>query len=242
MQTEAANQPYWDESRKERRFTLGLDLGQAADYSALALVEKYQQPLREIDRHGNQTTEVRYEVRFLSRYPLGTSYTSVVEHVAMLLRSQELLQWVQVKDHDGHRVPKLIRPSLVIDATGVGRPIADLFRKAGLDPVGVVIHGGDTIIRDHPFWRVPKRDLVGQLQVVFQNRTLKIAQSLPLAGVLAEELRTFTRKINIATAHESFEHWRDSQHDDLVLSVALAYWWSVEQGRHTTAMSVLKGF
>jgi hypothetical protein len=246
MQTEAANQPYWPEERKERRFTLGLDLGQAADFSALALVEKYRQPLREIDSHGNQTTETRYEARYLSRFPLGTSYSDVVANVAQLMKSKELLQWEPTTYRHGGKEPKLIRPALVCDATGVGRPIVDLFKKAGLDPIGVSIHGGEKVSRDYErgicFWNVPKRDLVGQLQVVFQNKQLKISPHLPLAATLAEELRTFTRKINLTTAHESFEHWRDSQHDDLVLATALAYWWVQEQGKHATALSVLKGF
>jgi hypothetical protein len=31
-------------------------------------------------------------------------------------------------------------------------------------------------------------------------------------------------KINISTAHDSYEAWREGDHDDLVLSVALARW------------------
>jgi hypothetical protein len=31
-------------------------------------------------------------------------------------------------------------------------------------------------------------------------------------------------KINISTAHDSYEAWREGDHDDLVLSVALACW------------------
>jgi hypothetical protein len=228
---EALSTAQWDETRRDVTFTLGLDLGQAADYTALVVLEKFTQPLREVDpATGHQRTEPRYEIRHLSRFPLGTSYTAVVREVAQMMRSSELRHWRQVRDRDGTTAHQLVKPSLVIDATGCGRPIADMFRAAGLAPVGVLIHGGDAVIRDDPFWKVPKRDLVSQLQVAFQNRTLKIAQSLPLAGVLAEELRTFTRKINLTTAHESFEHWRESQHDDLVLAASLALWHA--EGRH----------
>jgi hypothetical protein len=31
-------------------------------------------------------------------------------------------------------------------------------------------------------------------------------------------------KINIATGHDSYEAWREGDHDDLVLAVALACW------------------
>ena len=39
-----------------------------------------------------------------------------------------------------------------------------------------------------------------------------------------EELLSFRRKQNPKTSHVSFEHWRDSDHDDLVLAVAMACW------------------
>jgi hypothetical protein len=244
---EALSTAQWDETRRDMTFTLGLDLGQAADYTALVVLEKFTQPLREVDpATGNQRTATRYEIRYLTRYPLGTSYTTVVENVTQMMRSDELRQWIKVKDRYGDRVPKLIRPELVCDATGVGRPVVDLFKEAGLAPIGVSIHGGEKVSKDYErgisFWNVPKRDLVGQLQVAFQNRTLKIAQSLPLAGVLAEELRTFTRKINLTTAHESFEHWRDSQHDDLVLAASLAFWWADGKHKPTGGVGKLWGF
>ncbi len=31
-------------------------------------------------------------------------------------------------------------------------------------------------------------------------------------------------KIHVATAHDSYEAWREGDHDDLVLSVAMACW------------------
>jgi hypothetical protein len=34
----------------------------------------------------------------------------------------------------------------------------------------------------------------------------------------------FKRKINLKTAHDSYEHWRETDHDDLVLATALACW------------------
>jgi hypothetical protein len=41
---------------------------------------------------------------------------------------------------------------------------------------------------------------------------------------LVKELLNFRVKINISTAHDSYEAWREGDHDDLVLSVALACW------------------
>jgi hypothetical protein len=239
----AAPEPWFDEERRARTFTLGLDLGQAADFSALTVLERYVQPLREVDpQTGDQATAIRYEIRHLMRYPLGSSYSDVVANVAQLMRSQELLRWVTVKARDGNKIPKLLRPALVIDATGVGRPVVDEFRKAGLAPIGVTITGGDSVTRDGRFWHVPKRNLVSSLVLVFQNRTLKIAPSLPLAATLATEVQNFKRKIDLRTAHDSFEAWRDSMYDDLVLACSLALWWAQEQSRLTFAKVSFSGF
>jgi hypothetical protein len=72
--------------------------------------------------------------------------------------------------------------------------------------------------------RVPKRDLISATLVLLQNGQLKIAEGLALRETLVKELLNFRVKINIATAHDSYEAWREGDHDDLVLSVALACW------------------
>jgi hypothetical protein len=65
---------------------------------------------------------------------------------------------------------------------------------------------------------------VAALEVPFHTGELKIAEDLKLAPTLRKELLDFRRKINLATAHDSYEHWRESDHDDLVLATALACW------------------
>ncbi len=72
-------------------------------------------------------------------------------------------------------------------------------------------------------WLVPKKELVGTLQVLLQSRRLKVAVALPEAATLVRELQTFQVKVT-AAAHEAFGAWREGQHDDLVLAVAVAAW------------------
>lgn len=57
----------------------------------------------------------------------------------------------------------------------MGAPGFDLFKQEGLEPVGVLIHGGDKASHEGESWRVPKRDLVGILQVLLQTGRLKVA-------------------------------------------------------------------
>src|SRR5262245_46095658 len=71
-------------------------------------------------------------------------------------------------------------------------------------------------------WHVAKKELVGVLQDLMQTNRLKVASSLPDARTLIRELLTF--KVKITTAgNETFEAWRERDHDDLGLAVALWY-------------------
>ena len=59
---------------------LGLDLGQATEFSALALLEATER------RHASPL----YAVRHLHRWPLGTAYRAIVADVARLMRRPPL--------------------------------------------------------------------------------------------------------------------------------------------------------
>jgi hypothetical protein len=102
----------------------------------------------------------------------------------------------------------------------------DSFVHAGLTPVSVSIHGGAEVSVDpyHHDYRVPKRDLVSAVQVLLQNRRLRVAESLREAETLKRELLNFRVKIDPRTAHDSYSHWREGDHDDLVLAVSMAAW------------------
>ena len=71
---------------------------------------------------------------------------------------------------------------------------------------------------------MPKRDLASAPLELMQNNQLKIAQEMPLAETLCKELLNIKVKINIATAHDSYEAWREGDYDNLVLAVAMACW------------------
>ncbi len=180
------------------KFYVGLDLGQSNDYTAVSVLEKL-----------TDQNEASYHVRHLERVR-GVPYPVIVDKVAEMMHSPAL------KD----------QAVLVVDQTGVGAPVVDLFNQAALNPVGVLIHAGADVKNEGRTWKVPKRDLVATLQVLFQTSRLKISSKLPLAEVLQNELLNFKVKIDPATAHDSYSAWREGIHDDLVLSVALACWWA----------------
>jgi hypothetical protein len=209
---------------------IGVDLGQQRDYTAISVTERVFVPT------GRATTQERwnsplhryvavkvpelaaeYRLRHLERPPLGTLYTDVVDRIVEL-----------VKKLGG-------KPVLAVDATGVGRPVIDMLWKTlgkelkgtgiKINRCAVTITGGDSVSRNpNGGLRVPKRDLITATLVLLQNGHLKIADALPLKNVLVKELLDFRVKINISTAHDSYEAWREGDHDDLVLSVALSCW------------------
>ena len=66
----------------------------------------------------------------------------------------------------------------------------------------VLITAGDHTSQERGIWHVPKRALVGQLQVCLQSERLKVAATLPEAATLTRELLNF--KIKITAPHPKF--------------------------------------
>ncbi len=199
------------------KYYFGLDLGQNQDYSALSIIEcvnnsvpsgiEYIKGFRppQPDPAKNE-----YHLGHLERFDLGTSYSVVVNKVSTLFNSE----------------PFKNISKLVIDATGVGDGIFDMFTAAGLKPVGIFFTGGNTVGKSNKFLTVPKRDLVFNLLAMFETDKLKIASQLSHANILVNELLNFRVKINEKTGHDSYEHWREKDHDDLLFSVAIATWFA----------------
>jgi hypothetical protein len=76
---------------------------------------------------------------------------------------------------------------------------------------------------DDGCWSVTKRELADSLQTVMGTGRLKVT-NVSLADVLKKGLLNFKIKINANTGHESFEAWREGQHDDLCFAVLLPIW------------------
>lgn len=143
-----------------------------------------------------------FHLRHLERLPLGTPYTAVVNRIEAL-----------VGVIPGSRV--------VLDSTGVGRPVLDSLRATGLEPIAVTITGGRNTRQENGIHYVPKRDLVLALITALENGRLRIARNLPLVPALLAELANFEVTVS-ARGYDRYEAARG--HDDLVVAVALAVW------------------
>ena len=200
-------------------YFLGLDLGQTRDYTAVAVVtfddirkeavalaeELYKLSHRRVTE--DELPQAHLDVVHPERMPLGTPYPEVVRRMTTLLRTPPL---------EGNA-------EVVVDATGVGAAVVEMLREAGLYFESVIITAGDKETREGNTYRVPKRDLIAAPQVLLQVRRLKIAAALPEAETLIEELTQFRYEITRA-GNDSYGTWREGDHDDLVLAVALAVW------------------
>jgi hypothetical protein len=186
-------------------FVTGLDLGQVSDFTAMVIVQaegtRYDQRLVGLPL-------TRCDVRYIDRYDLNTKYEDISLDV-------------------GKRFSKIPKPRyLVVDETGVGRPVMEML--AYLQPYGITITGGGEPTLIAPMRaRVPKRDLVSSAQVALQNKVLRISSKLKSAELLTRELLAFRAKIS-ETGHDTYSAWREKDHDDLVLACSMAVWFSRE--------------
>jgi len=179
-------------------YTVGIDLGQAFDYTAFAILEEKKlrnYDLRHVERHRN------------------------VPYPALVDRTRELVSRLRGN------------VSLAVDATGVGRPVVDMLEEAGIpaDLYALTLTGGDSVQREGSRIRVPKRDVVSSVACLLQTGRLRIPRTLAGAEVLERELVRFRAKITLS-GHDTYEAWREADHDDMVLAVALACWLN-EKGR-----------
>ncbi len=191
------------------RYFIGADFGQTQDYSTIAIVERAELK-GEWDAAWfawRKVTELR--LRRLERIPLGTPYPEVVDRVAQV----------------SHAMETRGRTHVAVDATGVGRPVVDLLKRAR--PSGklmpVVVTGGERQTREDDVYKAPKRDLIVGMQVLFQEGGLRIARQLPFGETLVRELEAMEVRVS-AGGREQYAAWRSGTHDDLVFAVALACW------------------
>ncbi len=205
-------------------YIASLDLGQINDYAALVITQARGTPakftvtepdpeiglLRDVDRYVETMPLTQLDVIHAERFPLGTRYAVVASEMKK-------------------RIEKIPKPRyFVIDQTGVGQGAIELFTY--LAPVGIVFTAGNEETQRHDphvqmGFNVPKRNLVSSAQVLLQNHVMKIAADLDFAAVLGKELQAFKMKISLA-GHDTYEAWRERDHDDLVNALAMACWLS----------------
>ena len=180
------------------RFTLGVDLGQAHNYSAVVLLEHERVP------------DAIYTLVHAQRFPLGTAFSEIVDRIVTPLAAPPLLG----------------RTTVAVDAGGIGAPVLEQLKPRlprGMTCRAIVLTGGSNVNTANGKITVPKSDVIATTQILFQNQRIRIATGIPAAAELAEELRSYTITIN-ENGHPTYKPAQDGGHDDLVLALGLAAW------------------
>ncbi len=174
--------------------TCGIDLGQSVDATAVVVIET--------DR-----TRV-HAVRWIESLPVGMSYPEQLERLVVVNERCRA---------DGPT-------TTVVDYTGVGRPVVDMLRRRLHGGVkAVTISGANAVTEPSPYEVVvPKRDLIGALEVVLQTHRLVIVDGLQGTADLRAELVAFQFELS-QRGHDTYEA-ASGHHDDLVLALSLAVW------------------
>jgi hypothetical protein len=231
-----------------KRYSLGVDLGQASDFTAVAVLAKIIVPPETAlfsptgERPGNRLVEgsTVYDLTYLKRPKLGTPYDTIAKRVADLICELE----------PQGAFGELGQLTLSLDGTGVGRGICDMLdtelKRRGTTTKGmpkvdfrrVSVTGSNTTLkrpdRSNGYWSVPKRDLIFPAVAAFQQGKIRIAKGIKDRDALVHELKNYSRKTNIASGNTAFEPWRESDHDDLLFAVCLALWgWQTRKPRAT---------
>ena len=196
-------EPAW---RSEKRLIVGVDIGQASDPTAVCVLECYaerEDPTEPLKHY--------FDVRHLQRLPLGMSYPAMVTDIGMMMQR-----------------PPLRGAELVIDETGVGRAVGDIFATKGLKPIRVTITAGnEESLAGTRRYSVPKQVLVTNVDARLHTGELRFAKGLREAPAMEAELKDFRRHVSEAGRY-SFAA-REGRHDDLVLAVAIALWRGVRK-------------
>jgi hypothetical protein len=191
---------------------LGLDLGQITDYAALSLVSRsiagtyadgspVRSPLGRLIR--------RHDVLAIKRYEKGTSYIQICRDVR-----EKTVRWRGIR--------------LVLDATGVGRPIVDIFRELLIPVHAITITGGKNWSNPAPYeYNVSKFELVAAARIALEMRTFGIAADAADEVTLAifmKELLGF--KVHNSKKDNELYDAREGENDDMVLCATLPIWYS----------------
>lgn len=193
-----------------------VDFGNLGDYTAYSVIEaeeKWESPEVNGIKRMKQRAHYVFKVRYLERVSAEMSYPEIIKDIKTKLKH-----------------PKVAGSQLVVDGTGVGLPVLQEMQEQGLNPIGICITGGQNVGEwkarsgSRLGYTVPKRDIVTTLQNAFASRRLIIPRKLAHADAFVEELVNFKLKIS-RNGSDTYEAWRESIHDDLVLSVGIGVWY-----------------
>lgn len=178
---------------------------------------------RNIDAVTVRSEDLLRDGRVGRRYIMGVDLAEMTDYTAITVidaESHEVVHFDRFqgkdyplqKDHITLKARRYNNARIILDTTGVGKPIYEDLRKSGL------------FAEDYTFSGKSKEELVGKLIVFLEEKYIKI----PDIKVLQDELRAFEYKyLNEKTGErlKTIQYGAPAgYHDDCVYSLALAVW------------------
>ncbi len=194
--------------------TIGIDIGQKRDPTALAVAEVEH-------RQG----EDYHIIRRLERLPLGTTYPQVAARLKSVVAGvRTRMAWDEAERQS---VPLWQRQpaedaslAVYVDATGVGQPVVDLLAVADVLIHAVYFTYGDKRMVNGMQMSLGKAWLVSHLQALLQTGRILLPKTTE-AEVLAKELRDYEITVD-QDANDKYGAFKVGTHDDLVTALGLA--------------------
>lgn len=175
-------------------YVLGLAPGRPGEQPVLAVLER---------RPGaTERAPVTHHLVAVHRWELSTAYPQLVETLRLdilprrLPVPKEAIAW-KLAGVDGPGAPegKPVRirdqtAAIVVEVTGIGRPIVDHLTRADLGPTIAPVEVAATgrLQADRWGYRVPVSDLISTVQLLFQRQRLKVARGITKAAEVVGEL------------------------------------------------------
>ena len=211
------------------RFTsIGVDIGQLRDHSAVVISESQEKYTGEVTNRTRLTkggfpveveereTATFYEIRDAIRLPLNTPWPKVGKTIANAV--QGIL-----------RMKEDAFVYVTVDVTGIGRPVVDLALAPALQWVpGHMVRSATFTHGDRKVGNlnqaevtVGKYYLVSRIKTLFQSNQLALPAGHQELELMIEELMDFDREID-EDANERYGAFKVGTHDDLVTALGLA--------------------
>ncbi len=195
--------------------TIGIDIGQKHDSTALAVAEREQ-------RGG----EDYHLIRRLERLPLRTPYHEIATRLGAIVagvrervHQAEALRQLEPRWQRGQAPEADV--TVFVDATGVGKPVVDALEQAGVHVTAVYFTYGDRRTKQADgSISLGKALLVSRLQALLQTKRILLPKTAE-AAALAEELMDYEIRVD-SDANDKYGAFKVGAHDDLVTALGLA--------------------
>lgn len=189
-----------------RRYLLGCDLAKSLDYTSFAIIEMVWSP---------EIRDFVYHLKALDRIR-GVDYPAITDLIIKTVG--KLIKESQLVTTDG--------PHLCMDASGLGAPIKDYLKQAGVFLAGrklypVVFTGGEAARRD-PVTRnynISKTLIVSNFLSLMQHRRFDYAPDLQTLPLLEQEIASF--KQHLTPSGKTTFDAESGAHDDLICACCI---------------------